>query len=417
MTHPIRPIDAGRPASIASAGRGQGRLANEMDPGSDELDPSGPLIGDDAADIDIFPDGQDLGQQWYVPTVSVVMPAPDDDPATAPFRYTFVTHPDQSISATVVVTIATSPPPGAKATSLPIPLNGLTAALSIPYRSEADGTTMHVTPAIQGAIQPATGGRFTISFPLPGDFVARAAYGNLSVPGFQDETARIQLAFTINGYGQMFFGSRGDVAVARAVEIEPLDLPALPVELHPSGPEPDPTQPADTGGDIIVTVITQPPATETTITVNLSGDLTQPAGTDVTDVVAQPSGGLALNPAFAMPQNFAAGAPVAFARPNGIEEADPLIPTLGVDPANSPLLVPRQVSRTATADLSFPCSQLGGLYRRINADGTSEQVGCRKRWHSAMARQPRTSPCLTSMRSSTGASRSTGHCSNLACSW
>jgi hypothetical protein len=370
----IRPVDPGRLAPIAAsarAGRGRARLTGDVISGQDRLLATGPLIPDDADGTDIFADGRDPARQWYVPVVSVVAPAPDDDPAIAPFRYTFVTHPDQSISATVVVTVETSPPPGAGTASTPIPLGGLTAALSIPYRSDADGTTLHVTPAVQGAIQ-AAGSRFTITFQLPGDFVARAAYGSFSVPGFQDEPASIQLAFTVNGCEQMFFGFADDATAFRAVEVEPLNLPPLPVETQPPVPEPDPTQPANTGGTI-ATVVIQSPATETAITVDLSGDLTQPAGTDVTAVVAQPSGQLAVNKALVTPRDLAAAAPVTLAPRNGVDQVDPRQPEL--EP-RSYILVPRQIARTATVDLSFPCSRLGGLYRRINADGTSEEVGC-----------------------------------------
>jgi hypothetical protein len=379
MTHSIRLTDAGQPASIASAGRGLSRFTDDVTGGQEGLDPSGPLIpDDDAAGTDIFTDSGDPAQRWYVPVVSVVMPEPDDDPATAAFRYTFVTRPDQTISATVVVTIETAAPPGAQPTWLPIPLTGLTAVLGIPYRSEADGTMLHVTPGISGTIQAVGGNRFTISFQLPGDFVARAAYGNFSVPGFQDEPARIRLAFAVDGYAQILFGIPDDVSGFRAIEVEPLDLPDLPVEPHPPGPEPDPSQPANTGEGIITTVVTQPLVNDAAITVNLSADLTQPAGTDVTAVVAKPLVRFAPDQAPVTARDFAARMPVALARRIGTDDGEPQGPTIATDPPDSAFLVPRQVLRMATVDLSFPCSRLGGLYRSVRTDGTSAQVGCQE---------------------------------------
>ena len=380
MTHSTGPVEAGRPALSAPARRGPARFANAADLGPKVLDPSGPLIPDDVTGIDIFTDSDDPAQRWYVPMVSVVGSAPDDDPATAPFRYTFVTHPDQTISATVVVTIETSPPPGAQATWLPIPLTGLTAALSVPYRSESDGSTMHVTPCIQGTVQDAAGSRFTIQFQLPGDFVARAAYGNLSVPGFQDEPARIQLAFTVDGYTQMFFGIVDDVSALGIVKIEPLDLPDLPVDPRPPEPVPDPIQPVD-GGDTAATVVTKSPVTEVTITVDPSAVLTQPAGTDEPVALAAEIGTLddgtlddgTLDDGTLDDGTLDDGSPG-----DGSPDDGPPDPTLATDPPESAFLVPRQIPRTATVDLSFPCARLGGLYRRINPDGTSEQVGCQQ---------------------------------------
>lgn len=185
-------------------------IAN-LDPANPDVDRliltfAGPALlpGVDRDAVQVLPDQLVASRSWWVPAFQLVPPGPGDAPGTSPFSYQFVVsghdeHGAPVIDATITVTAATVLTDDVKAQlpaggqAVQVPLSAVTPSLTIPFRDAASGAlTSTAVPA--DSVTP-DGDRYTIVFRIRGD-LARAAYGSLSVPGYQSEPVRLSVQFS-----------------------------------------------------------------------------------------------------------------------------------------------------------------------------------------------------------------------------
>ncbi|MPY33878.1 hypothetical protein FNH09_22340 [Streptomyces adustus] len=151
---------------------------------------------------------------WYVPSFELVAPQAAAPAAGSPFRYSYVVsgHDDDGdpvITATIMITARTvmtearrnqiinydSEVPLDPDKGLPVKFEQVRAQLVIPYREAATGAAASGTVTAA----PATTGRdiYTFVFTVSGN-LARAAYGSLSRPGYQQVPPRLLMNFSFN---------------------------------------------------------------------------------------------------------------------------------------------------------------------------------------------------------------------------
>lgn len=200
---------------------------------------------------------------WYVPDFDLVEPDAGSTPDQTPFLFSFRTsgHDAQNrpgIDATVILTVRAAFSDAARAlvggdgsAAQPVPLTGLALTLLVPYRDESG---LPATLSVPATSVDTAGDLTTATFAVK-DAFARAAYGVLSTPGYQDQKAQLQVDYTFAGVRRVWTGPRPwpvhrpgvDVVVdhfpARAVR--PQFLPAATaMVVQPVDPDPVEVQPA-----------------------------------------------------------------------------------------------------------------------------------------------------------------------------
>ena len=151
--------------------------------------------------------------RWYLPEVTLVAPAPGQDPGGSPFRFDLVPsghQPDGSpgLEATVVLTLAAGPSAATREAweqagrpaMKPVPCE-IQVALRIPFRAGQDTHDEPVAAssmAVQGVFGE-DGSRVTATFELQ-DTWARLAYGALSTPGFQANPPSVEVTMAHKGW-------------------------------------------------------------------------------------------------------------------------------------------------------------------------------------------------------------------------
>ena len=178
-------------------------------PGSEEQNQNLPLIESEAP---LWPDRVEAQRYWYAPHFSVRTPEPTMDASNAPFRFGFsvVGHDPAgrpSLEAHVKVTLDMGMAEATRASweSLgrprcdPVPANGLSAVLTLPFVDENGAATQTGIAATE--IRPVEGG-VEAHFSLTDRF-ARLAYGVLGTQGFQSSSARIEVAYCFPAYVQV----------------------------------------------------------------------------------------------------------------------------------------------------------------------------------------------------------------------
>ncbi|TNM46101.1 hypothetical protein FHP29_04015 [Nocardioides albidus] len=178
----------------------------------DQARTPGPVVGGAPA---LWPDRFDAATHWYVPEVTLVVPDPAQPADGAPFRFDVTPSGhgldgSEGLEATITLTLASRMPDDVRVaweaagspTARPVPADGLTARLGVPFRDENGDLQVQyhqadsVTPSADFG---ADGGTAVAVFRLA-DQWARMAYGALSTPGFQAEPARVLLTTTYGGW-------------------------------------------------------------------------------------------------------------------------------------------------------------------------------------------------------------------------
>ena len=171
-----------------------------------------PRVDDDAAAA--FPDQNVPGAWWYVPEFQMVSPDAASTPDATPFLFSFRTsgHDAENrpgIDATVTVAVrsvfseqARAVVGSADGAALPVPLTGLALTLLVPYRDASGQPTVLPVPATTVDAGPdLTTAMFEVK-----DAFARAAYGVLSTPDYQEQPARLQVDYTFAAVRQVSTG-------------------------------------------------------------------------------------------------------------------------------------------------------------------------------------------------------------------
>ncbi|MFO0728076.1 MAG: hypothetical protein U1E65_30125 [Myxococcota bacterium] len=174
----------------------------------------------DQDDAPLWPDRSDPARFWYAPELALVMPDPQDTPASAPFLFSFRAQGhDSSGQVGLEATIRFRLRPRMKEVTAkaweaaqkpqlsPVPIGGLSVALEVPFRDPSGRTRMQ---SIQATSITPKGGDFEATIQLT-DQWARLAYGALAFPGFQEFPPRVtaQYVFSAAVKNQLVSGVLG----------------------------------------------------------------------------------------------------------------------------------------------------------------------------------------------------------------
>ena len=179
----------------------------------DQTGTPGPIVGTDGPAF--WRDRFDATKYWYVPELTLMLPDPAQAADTAPYRFdvTPTGHGldgTEGLEATITLTLATRVPDDVRVaweaagspTLQPVASEALTVQLGVPFRDQT-GTPQvqyHLAEsATPSANFGADGGTLVVVFRLA-DQWARMAYGALSTPGFQAEPARVLVTSTYGGW-------------------------------------------------------------------------------------------------------------------------------------------------------------------------------------------------------------------------
>jgi len=179
----------------------------------DGISPSRPLPLPvvDSADAPVWPDRVDPQKYWYAPGWTAVAPSPSDDPATAPFLFSFESSgvtggaaPAVGLDGDVLFTLRQSVSEATRARlaelgdppARPVPAGNLSVSLDLPFRDEATG---EVRRQLFAAETEQDGETITARVSLLNQWV-RLCYGALAYPGFQEEPARLRVAYAYRAY-------------------------------------------------------------------------------------------------------------------------------------------------------------------------------------------------------------------------
>lgn len=170
-----------------------------------------PVLGD--LNAALLNDKINPNLRWYLPDITLLRPAPNEAPDTSPFLFQFERigtsasgRPairaklrftlELSRSAATTAALATGPRVADRMIEPVEP----SVNLSVPYIDETSGELKRAS--CRGVITR-TGNRMEVTVELLND-AARTAYGSLSMPGFQIETARLEVAFQFSAYVPVF---------------------------------------------------------------------------------------------------------------------------------------------------------------------------------------------------------------------
>lgn len=165
-----------------------------------------PVVGDDS-DAPVWEDRRNAGSYWYAPSFELVPPAGNESPAASPFLFNYssgvTAAGEQLLAATLRLTLrrGASAATTARLQQLggppakPVPTEGLSVALELPFRDETGASKVQAFPATVAA----NGDTLTVTVALIGSWV-RLCYGALAFPGFQQEPARLTVAYSFRAY-------------------------------------------------------------------------------------------------------------------------------------------------------------------------------------------------------------------------
>jgi hypothetical protein len=323
--------------------------------------PSLPQVDDPSAPL--WADRATPSRFWYPPEFTLVTPAPNADPASSPFLFTYTqsgataaakpgldgtvkfTLRSGMSAATAAALRARSNPP-----AQPVPVYGLSVALELPFRDQSGATR---SQTVDATVQT-TGDVTTATVRLIDDWV-RLCYGALAYPNFQAQPARLSVSYSFTGSVPIGFG-RIDLGPSRKVAYTPVVPPGDP-------------RPQDGRAYIDAQTLTYhlpvgalrftPEAAVAAPALN--GRRT--AGGASTALVEAPRITTSAAPAARPPE-------VLIARP-ALEEAA-IVQNLVAQTR----YVTRSTVRRAEFDVLLPCATFGALYRQVDG-ATTVAIGCR----------------------------------------
>jgi hypothetical protein len=313
-----------------------------------------PVIDGEAT---LWSDRLDASRYWYAPEFAVVAPEPTSSAADSPYVFSFrvVGHDADGkpgLEATIRLTLrpamsaATTTEWEAKGrpAAAPVPTNGLSLGLEIPFRGENGQIASQQIAAVDVS---ASAAEIVATFGLT-DRWARLAYGALGVSGFQAQPARVISSYAFPAY-VVVAEEDGRIAWGGKIATLPrIDRMAIPV-----GPEPDDPGPDWTTVDEI-------------------------RSSPKTDAAAEASAASKAPPAL----HAAAHLFVHPLPPNVIVQPVMVAPVHLPPPKTYGI---RTQGRTGTLDALLPCSSYGSLYVQA-ADpsagdtGGEQAIGCRDAW-------------------------------------
>ena len=318
--------------------------------GTDQQPRPLPLPVVEQPDGPLWADRVNAGEYWYAPVWKPVLPAPGDDPVVSPYLFTFqpsgVTGgavPTVGLDGTVRLTLRQAMSEATQArleelahpTARPVPVGNLSVSLEIPFRDEETGEVRRQVFAAD-AVQE--GDTITATVALLNQWV-RLCYGALAYPGFQDEPARLRVAFAFRAYTplrdqrlELAFGGKialTEIAAARVPErvSHPVFEPARMAFHLPHG---------------VLRLAREAPLRGRPLPGAVALASSTVAFTPVTAVVARPELAIA-----------AVAAELPEVR-------------YGM----------RSVVSDENVDVLYPCSTLGAFYRQVE-DGEETAIGCR----------------------------------------
>lgn len=175
-----------------------------------------PVVG--AEDAPLWADRRDATSYWYAPSFELVLPAGNESPEASPFLFSYSSGvtPEgvQLLDAALRLTLrrGRSAATAARLQELggpaarSVPTDGLSVALELPFRDETGASRVQAFPAAVSG----SGDTLTVTVALIGNWV-RLCYGALAYKGFQQEPARITVAYSFRAYAE------GGPAIAGAV--------------------------------------------------------------------------------------------------------------------------------------------------------------------------------------------------------
>ncbi len=342
-----------------------------LDAPSEQQEPESlPVIDDPSAPFWI--DRADATKAWYAPGFELAQPAPNEDPAGAPFLFTFTTAGVTSggslstgLDATVRFTIDQTVPAAtasalaaAGRTASPVPLGNLSVTLAVPFRDQASGESR--TQTFAGTVEQRDAS-LVVTVELLNDWV-RLCYGALAFPGFQAEPAHLLISYAYRAYTPV--SEQEPPHVYYGGKINSVGLVGTAAEL--------------------------PAHLERPMFVAADRSLHTPSAVLRLEPEAPSGTGTRAMP---VPGRLGVGMPLIGHLPphiNGGFDPAPVTaepPIVAVHPPiqlEPPIIAPRYVARSlvqqTTLDATYPCSSLGAFYRQADQagdlEGTSTSVGC-----------------------------------------
>jgi hypothetical protein len=315
-----------------------------------------PVVGDAAAPV--WPDRVEQGKYWYAPGWSAALPEPSADPATAPFLFSFAASgvtgggsPAVGLDGTVRFTLQRAMPEAARERlealgrppAEPLPTQNASVSLDLPFRDEATG---EVRRQLFGAeVEQAADGTMTATVSLLNQWV-RLCYGALAYPGFQEEPARVRVAYAYRAYVPIE-GGRLELAFGGKIALTEI------AGLHPRRTEPAATPVFEPG--------------------NLTFHLPHGALRLQREAPAKrprpPAAAAHLVAAHAVQPLHAAATAAVLARPELAVDASDIAPV-------NVRYATRTFVRDEAVDVLYPCATLGAFYRQAH-EGLDAAVGCR----------------------------------------
>jgi len=338
-----------------------------------------PVIDDPAAPV--WRDRVQPNVYWYAPELTLLRPAPADNPGSSPYVFTYrrtgaTADGRPALSGSVRFTLRTGRSAATDAAlkrignaqGMPLPLAGLAVSLAIPYVDQRDGTTKFTTYAAQTA---QNGDAITATVPLLNDAV-RLAYGALAVPGFQARAARLEIAYSYEGYVVLDAASLSVVAGGKTAVTA---IARTAAEAHALAGQPH----LD-----MTTGRFRYAAGEVRLVREKRRDVEIPA--PEVALAHERAGGAAVAMAAHSPASVSLAHSSALAGSAAAVHVSPINAVAIARPpisASASLLdllrktryAARTFVRNERIDASFPCEQLGAFYRREADDGV-EATGC-----------------------------------------
>ena len=178
-----------------------------IDPQRSEIE-NLPIVGDAAATH--WRDRADASRYWYAPVFEPVRPDPASDPSSGnpPFLFAYfrtgaTPSGRPAITAQVRFTLRPRMSPAtetaltaAGVTAAPVPTENLAVSMQIPFVAGDGKTKVQIFPA---SLIPRHDGTYEATVEILNDW-ARLCYGSLARAGFQNQPARVSVAFTFPAY-------------------------------------------------------------------------------------------------------------------------------------------------------------------------------------------------------------------------
>lgn len=348
-----------------------------------------PVVDDPSSAL--WPDRFDSSRYWYAPTFELVRPAPNEDPSTSPFLFSYermgVTSDGRpALRGTVRFTLCSTPRPETQAElnrlnrsrAVAVALKNLSASLLLPFVDARDGRLKTHQCA---AATELDGDTLRLVVKLQNEWV-RLCYGALAEEGFQQVAARLHLAYSFDAYVRVrereltlsFGGKALYTPVAYSAEEAQLlsgrpflDAHSLTYHLPDS--------------EVRFKREVQPDGSNGAAGSPSTSERNEGAGTNAAgSLMARPVIGTLATPTItAVTATPVTTTPVAPAKPataTGLATR----PQLTVVPPIADLLqrveyATRTQLRQERQDVLFPCNTLGVFYRE-GANGNSVPIGC-----------------------------------------